>query len=303
MKNLEYETRDHLHFSDILVIFDFVTLSGRYDSMKLEQKTRSVKKSITDEVKALAIKTIILIVVVRASIWLFEIFAAPDLGLKHGHIVIGETMVTIAVSFVVISFIRRLLKRISPKIPSHFIANISFFSIVIISLFAALILLYLWGVQPQTILVGGGVAAIVVGIGVSTIVGNLFSGALMLTTFPAKIGDSIFVINDNVHGTIEDISTLYTTINTEDGREYLVPNSAIIQGDVRLVREEPSSALLPYVEGNKIEISNGSQRFSGIVININPRTTTILEGGKEIIISNKLVLKEDTVIKKNIADK
>lgn len=60
---------------------------------------------------------------------------------------------------------------------------------------------------------------------------------------------------------------------------------------------------MPYVEGDKIEISNGSQRFSGIVININSRTTTILEEGKEIIISNRLVLKEDTVIKKNITDK
>ncbi len=248
------------------------------------------------EVKTLVMKTVILIAVVRVSIALFEIFFAPNLGLRHNHILIGETMATIAVSFVVISSIRGVLKRISIKMPSHVISSISFFSIVIISLVASLILLYMWGVQPQTILVGGGVAAIVVGIGVSTIVGNILSGALMLTTFPAKIGDSIFVVNDNVRGTIEEVNALYTKINTDSGTEYLVPNSAIIQGNIRILKEGPLKAQLPYVEGDKIELSNGSEKFSGIVIKITSRFTTILDDDKEIIIANRSILEGNSII-------
>lgn len=252
------------------------------------------------EIRSLVLKTILLIATVRVSIALFEIFFAPNLGLRHNHILVGETLVTIAVSFVVISAIRRVLKSPVSKIPAHFTSSISFFSIIIISLIDALILLYLWNVSPQTILVGGGVAAIVVGIGVSTIVGNILSGALMLTTFPAKIGDSIFIANDNIHGEIVDITMLYTKINTEQGTEYFVPNSAIIQGNVRILREGPLKAQLPFVEGDKIELSTSSEKFSGTVVKITPRFTTILDGDKDIIIANRSIFEgSTTIIKKS----
>jgi small conductance mechanosensitive channel len=261
-----------------------------------DQKIKTKEKSTSSEFKALAIKTVILIATVRGSIALFEIFFASNLGLKHNHILIGETIATIAVSFIVISSIRGVLKRISIKMPGQIIASISFFSIIIISLIASLILLYLWGVQPQTILVGGGVAAVVVGIGVSTIVGNILSGALMLTTFPAKIGDSIFIVNDDVSGRIEEISTLYTKIDTGDGTEYIIPNSAIIQGTIRILKEGPVRTQLPYIEGEKIELSNGSEKFSGIVIKITSRFTTIQDEDKEIIVSNRAVLEGNSII-------
>jgi small-conductance mechanosensitive channel len=271
-----------------------------YESIMKDKKLDSVKKSNKSEIKSLIIKTIILIATVRVSIALFEIFFAPNLGLRHNHILIGETMITIAVSFVVISSIRGALKRISTKMPAQFIASVSFFLILAISAIASMILLYIWGVQPQTILVGGGVAAVVVGIGVSTVVGNILSGALMLTTFPAKIGDSIFIVNDNVHGVIREISTLYTTINTESGMEYVVPNSAIIQGIIRIMKEEHLRKQLPYVEGDKIDLSNGSDKFSGIVTRITSQFTTILDNDDEIIIANRSILEGNSVVIKKI---
>lgn len=261
-----------------------------------DQKITSSTKSAKAEFKILAIKLIVLIVAIRISIALIEIFFASDLGLAHNHILVGDTMITIVVSFIVITSIRRVLQRIPTKIPAHLVASISFFSIIIISLIASLILLYIWGVQLQTILVGGGVAALVIGLGVSTIVGNILSGAIMLTTFPAKIGDSIFIVNDNVHGTIEEVSALYTKINTEDGTEYLVPNSAIIQGNIRILKEEPMKKHLPYVEGDKIELSNGSEKFSGIVTNITSRFTTVLDDNTEIIVSNRSILEGGSII-------
>jgi small conductance mechanosensitive channel len=267
-----------------------------YESIMKDPKLDLIAKSNTAEIKSLIIKTVILIVAVRISLALFEIFFAPNLGLKHNHLLVGETLVTIAVSFVVISSIRRVLKRISTKMPAQFIASISFFSIIIISTVSSLILLYIWGVQPQTILVGGGVAAVVIGIGVSTVVGNILSGALMLTTFPAKIGDYIFIVNDNVHGMIQEISTLYTTIKTESGMDYVVPNSAIIQGTIRIMKEEHLRKQLPYVEGDKIDLSNGSDKFSGIVTKITPLFTTILDNDNEIIVANRSILEGNTIL-------
>ncbi len=261
-----------------------------------DTKVKQIKKSAKVEFRDLVIKLAILIVTIRVIIALFEFFFASDLGLGHNHIVILDTMVTIGISFVVITLIRRALKRTPSKIPAYLVASISFFSIIMISLISSLIILYLWGIQLQTILVGGGVAAIIIGLGVSTIVGNILSGALMLTTFPAKIGDSIFVVTDNIHGTIAEISALYTKINTNDGKEYLVPNSAIIQGNIRILKEEPLTTHLPYVEGDKIELSNGSEKFSGTVTNITSRFTTILDNATEIIVANSSILGGNMVI-------
>ena len=263
-----------------------------------DDKIKSIKKSTKEELKTLAIKLIILIVAVRISIAIFEFFFASSLGLGHNHILVGETMATIIVSFVIVTLIRRALKTIPSKIPSHLVASISFFSIIIICLASSLILLYLWGIQLQTILVGGGIAAIVIGLGMSTIVGNILSGAIMLTTFPAKIGDSIFVVNDNIRGTIDEISALYTKISTTDGTEYLVPNSAIIQGSLRILKETSLKSYLPYEEGDKIELSNGSEKFSGIVTKITSKFTTLLDDDTEIIVANSSILEGNSIIMK-----
>lgn len=269
----------------------------------IQEQKEKLRESATGQAKALIIKAIILIAAVRVSIWFFVTFAAPTLGLGHSHIIIGESIVTIAITLVVISLMRGLLKRTATKIQSNLIASISFFSIIIISLISLLVLLYIWGVELQTILVGGGVAAIIVGFGISTIVGNLFSGALMLTTYPAKIGDSVYVTIDNIHGTIRDINTLYTKIKTDRGTEYLVPNSAILQGNIRIIKEEPLRTLIPYGEGDRIDISNDSQTLSGKVIKITSRSTILFDGDKEVIVSNRFVLDDKTIIKKQINEK
>ena len=98
---------------------------------------------------------------------------------------ISSSIATIAISFIIITTFRRLLQKTTPRIGVHLSASISFFIAVIISLIAVIILMYQWNIDPQSIIVGGGVAAIILGIGISTIVGNMLSAGLMLTTFPA----------------------------------------------------------------------------------------------------------------------
>jgi small-conductance mechanosensitive channel len=211
------------------------------------------------------------------------------MGLKHTHIQAAETVVTITLSLVSIKTVRRILKKFSNKMPAQFSSSISFFVIIIISLISSISLLYQWNVAPQEILVGGGVAAIIIGIGISTIVGNIISGGLMLTTFPAKIGDSIMIVNDNVRGKVAEINMMYTTIITDHDTEYIVPNNAIIQGNVRIMKEIPINEQLPFKEGDHIELKNSSDKYSGNVIKITPKFTTILDDNKEITVANNSI--------------
>jgi len=111
--------------------------------------------------------------------------------------------------------------------------------------------------RPQTVLVGGGVAlstlrAIIIGIALSTLTGNILSGGLMLTTYPAKIGDSILIVNDNIHGTVEEISFMYTKVISETGSEYIVPNSAIMQAGIRIMKVARIVDRLPFAVGEDV---------------------------------------------------
>lgn len=270
------------------------------DLVSLEPSSRHNHKSLRREFYALSIKTVVAIVATWAGLGLFESFVAPLLGLRHIHVEIAGIMLTLIISYLIIAATRRLLKRFEGRIHPQFSASISFFAIILISLVAGLSILHQLDVNPQEILISGGVAAIIVGIGVSTIVGNILSSGLILTTYPARIGDSIHVVNDNVHGKIQEISLMYTTIQTDEGKEYVVPNNAIIQGNIRLLKDISAEQVLPYSEGDVVELASTDARYSGTVIKITPRFTTILndERTKEFVIANQTVLQGGfTIIK------
>ncbi len=258
------------------------------------------QKSLHRELYELAIKAILAVAITWVSLHLFEEFVAPLVGITHTHIQIAGILATVIISFLIITATRSLLKKFTIKTHPQFSASLSFFVIIVISLIASLSILHQLNVNPQEILISGGVAAIIVGIGVSTIVGNILSSGLILTTYPAKIGDSIHVVNDNVRGKIQEINLMYTTIETDDGKEYIVPNNAIIQGNIRIVKEIAIMDQLPYSEGDRVEISSSLEKYIGTVIKITPKFTTILndERTKEYILASSVILDGNfTIIK------
>lgn len=266
------------------------------DLLELSQKNTPRK-----ELTSLAIKTIIIVAGAWITLYLFEIFAAPIVGLKHPHIQSAGTVIIITIAVATIAATRRILRKFSDELHSHLSASVSFFIIILIAFIASIAALYLWNINPQEILLGGGVAAIVVGIGLSVVLGNIFSGALMLTTFPAKIGDSIFIVNDNVRGRIEEITMIYTKVRTDQETEYVVPNNAIIQGNIRIAKDVSASRGLPFSEGDHVEISGPAGTYTGTVIKVVPAFSTILSDDKkkEITFANSTILSTQFIITKD----
>ena len=262
------------------------------DILKAEQAAVTNRKTLHREINELVIKVILTVACTWVSLYLFEIFVAPLVGITHFHIQIASVIATVIIAISVITGTRRLLKKFTSKSHPQFSASLSFFVIIIISLIASLSILHQLNVNPEEILISGGVAAIIVGIGISTIVGNILSSGLILTTYPAKIGDSIHVVNDNVHGSIREINLMYTTIETDEGKEYIVPNNAIIQGNVRILKDIAIVDKLPYSEGDYVEITGSLEKYIGTIIKITPRFTTILndERSKEYILANSMIL-------------
>jgi small conductance mechanosensitive channel len=252
----------------------------------------------------LAIRTTVVVILTWAILYLFESVLAQRLGITDLQINISGSVATIAISFVLITTIRRLIHKSIPMISQHLMAVISSFVVILVSLVAIIALMYLWNFDPQTILVGGGVVAIVVGIALSTIVGNLLSGGLVLTTFPSKIGDAVFIVNDNIHGVIEEVNLLYTKVITDVGTEYYVPNSAVVQGSVRLIKEGLTvKDQLPFSEGDHIELAGSSinNRYVGRVSKITPRFSSLItdDESKEVMLPNSSIISGQFVIIKD----
>jgi small-conductance mechanosensitive channel len=200
-------------------------------------------------------------------------------------------------TFIVIQLIRQLILKFTGQISPHLSSTISFFAIIVISLLAFIALMYQLNIDPQAILVGGGVTAVIIGIALSTIVGNILSGGLVLTAFPARIGDKVFIVNDNVHGKIEDVNLLYTKVKTDQRSEYFVPNNAIVQGIVRLVKEhqikEDNNNLLPFSEGDRLELTSQTGKVvTGRVSTLTQKFVLLIEDAdqNEILVSIDAIL-------------
>lgn len=270
------------------------------------ENTLNPNSALRSKFTIFAVKTFLLVAATWAGVNIFAIME-PHIGIKQVHVQITGTIATIAISFILITGIRRLLQRMTPRIGIHLSTSVSFFIAIIISMMAIVTLMYQWNLDPQSILVGGGVVAIIVGIGISNIAGNMLSAGLTLTTFPAKIGDSIYIVNDKIRGRVDEINFIYTKIATEEGTEYAVPNNAIVQGNVRITKDFSSRHLqLPFVEGEHVEVTEASKKYDGIVTKITTNFTTLYNGESEneiILSNNSIVSGQFIIIKKGSSKK
>jgi small conductance mechanosensitive channel len=140
------------------------------------------------------------------------------------------------------------------------------------------------------LLLGGGIASIVIGLVISSFVGNLLAGTFVLITRPFSVGDTVLV--NNVPGKVEDITTMVTRIRSSTGGVIVIPNSAIMQGSL-VVTTYPASeqivqTTLPYTKGDRVYTTYLNQE--GTVTELTPLYTRIrLDSGREITFLNSSV--------------
>ncbi|MGD1012093.1 MAG: mechanosensitive ion channel family protein [Acidimicrobiales bacterium] len=85
------------------------------------------------------------------------------------------------------------------------------------------------------LLVGAGVAGVVLGIAAQQSLGNVFAALVLLFARPFKVGDHVRIRSGALGGVfdawVREISLTYVTVRTEDG-DIKVPNSAMLNAGV-----------------------------------------------------------------------
>jgi small-conductance mechanosensitive channel len=97
-------------------------------------------------------------------------------------------------------------------------------------------------VPIEHLLVGAGLAAIVLGVAAQQSLGNVFAGLVLLMTRPFHVGDRVRVRSGALGGIfdarVREMSLTYVTLQTDEG-EYKVPNSAMLAAGVARTPRTP----------------------------------------------------------------
>jgi len=209
-----------------------------------------------------------------------------------------RTMVVVFFGLIIVFFIRRSNPLLSKHVGAHLALVFQFFTILVVGIVVVFSSLDIFHVSPTTLLVGGGIASIVIGLVISTFVGNILAGTLVLMTRPFSVGDTVVV--NNIPGRVEEITTMVTRIRNDMGGLMAIPNTAIMQDGVVVTTFPASEEIvrrLPYSQGDRVYTTYLSQE--GIVSELTPFYTKIrLDSGRELTFLNSSVLSGSVAVAK-----
>jgi small-conductance mechanosensitive channel len=110
--------------------------------------------------------------------------------------------------------------------------------------FAALILIFIiWGVDQKELAVFFSSFIAILGIALFaqwSMLSNITSSIILFIYHPAKIGDTIAIIDKEnpMEGKIKDIGAFFIIVKTQKGELVTIPNSLIFQKMVQIISEE-----------------------------------------------------------------
>ncbi len=127
-------------------------------------------------------------------------------------------------------FIRHLLARGIRKKPAaqspafYTLGRLTHYIVVIAGVFAALGSI---GIDFTSFALIAGALSVGIGFGLQAIVSNFVSGLILLFEGTLRVGDFI-ELDSNLRGTVKEINTRATVINTNDNVDLVVPNSVLV---------------------------------------------------------------------------
>ncbi len=108
---------------------------------------------------------------------------------------------------------------------------------------ALLVALWVAGVNPATLLVGGAFTAVIVGLAAQQTLGNVFAGTVLLSAGPFRVGDRVRLqggpLAGQIEGVVSSLGLLYTALATEEGT-VMVPNSVVL--NVAIITQRGAAA-------------------------------------------------------------
>ena len=154
-----------------------------------------------------------------------------DLATVYGVKVVAAVVILVAgrwLAGVACAVMEKILKRqkIDQTIVS-FISNLAYFSILTFVVIAALSKL---GLQTTSFVAVLGAAGLAVGLALQGSLANFAAGVLMIIFRPFKAGD--YIEGGGSAGSVSEISIFTTILKTPDNKKVIIPNGAMMSGNI-----------------------------------------------------------------------
>jgi small-conductance mechanosensitive channel len=250
-----------------------------------------VVAGFVNTLKRFAVMMILLVIVTLCAVFIFDRLIAGPIGLTALFTQTIKTLIVVSFGSIIIIFIRRSKNLLLKQVGGHPATVFQFFMILVTGIVIIFALLQIFQFSPTTLLISGWIVTIIIGLVISTFVGNILAGTLVLMTRPFKVGDVVTV--NNIPGRIEEISAMVTRVRNDLGGQIVIPNSAITQGGVIVTtfagHVDASVSRLPYSLGDRVYTTYMNQE--GVVSELTPFLTKILlDSGRELTFLNNSVL-------------
>lgn len=123
---------------------------------------------------------IVLVVLTFVSVSLFDQLIAEPIGLTGLLRQAGRILIVVAFGSIAIVFIRRSKHLLSKHVGVHAATIFQFFMMLTAGIVMIFAFLHILQVSPSNLLIGGGIVTIVFGLVISTFIGNILAGTLVL---------------------------------------------------------------------------------------------------------------------------
>ena len=114
---------------------------------------------------------------------------------------------------------------------------------LLVSIFALVGIIVIWGVQKKDILLTLSSVTTVVGVAMFaqwSILSNITSGIILFFFFPFRIGDVILVHDKDfpIQAEIEDIKAFHIYLKNENGERTTYPNNLLLQKGISIIQQK-----------------------------------------------------------------
>lgn len=156
---------------------------------------------------------------------------AYQYGTEYGIKIIGSILIFFIGKWIagqIVSLIKKgmLKTHVDPTLIS-FAANATYVALIIVIVVAAIGNM---GVETTSFVAVFGAAGLAVGLALKDTLSNVGAAVLIIFFRPFKVGDAIEA--SGVMGTVKSINLFSTTLTTPDNRSIIIPNGALIAGNI-----------------------------------------------------------------------
>jgi len=141
---------------------------------------------------------------------------------------------------IVVGIIMRVITRVmeSRKVDATLIGFVSSIIRWILLLFVIIASLSQLGVDTTSLIALIGAAGLAIGLALQNSLSNFAAGVMLIVFRPFTRGD--YVDAGGASGTVDSVSIFTTTLTTPDNKEIIVPNSAIMNGNITNFSARPT---------------------------------------------------------------